>query len=148
MKTQIALLFAFAFLIGLYSCECGGWKCNKANYMYEVNFKGFSDSDLTPLVINRYVKNTNLDSFYRTDTIYDLESGYTDVEKTRTLHLNETAYDYAFVAPRLNATYTLTQIGFTTGTCTNCNKKYKIQELNSYVLNGTYKTGQDVVIQK
>jgi hypothetical protein len=141
MKTPLLLLLVFAFLIGLYSCECG-LKCGLANYSFSAEFKGFNDSDLTPLVMKRYIKNTNFDSLYSIDTVNQLQvTQYENSEKTSSLYISDNTCDYIFFAPRINATYTLTQLDFTTGSCTSCSKRYKIQKLSTYVLNGTPKAG-------
>lgn len=148
MKTPLLLLLVFTVLLALYSCECG-LMCGKANYSFNAEFKGFNDSDLTPLVIKRYIKNTNFDSLFHIDTLNELQvTQYENSEKTSTLNLRDNTFDYVFFAPRINATYTLTQLDFTTGTCTSCNKKYKIQKLSTYVLNGTPKAGENVVVTK
>lgn len=151
MKTAITALFSAIILFSIYSCECR-ITCKQEDYRVMVNMTGFSDTELTPLILKSYIKGSGfaqyVDSFSRGEFSNNTTNG--DGQTVNTIGImNAADKEYTIDLPTIGRSYQLTNLGFEEEICKMCGRKYTIHKLKSYSLNGTTQSGDgDVTISK
>lgn len=151
MKTTLLSLFTAIVLISIYSCECR-ITCKQEDYRVMVNMTGFSDTELTPLILKSYIKGSGfaqyVDSFSRGEFSNNTTNGEGQIVNTIGI-MNAADKEYTIDLPAIGRSYQLTNLGFEEEVCKMCGRKYTIHKLKSYLLNGTTQTGDgDIIITR
>ncbi len=144
------LFFAFLFSAGLYSCTCKE-ACSTLDWQCKLEFKGFSASELNTLVLKSYDKGSSIirDSVIYTNIGVAIELPAYDTIRFIEFKGNDYT-DYRFSAG-LPSTgiyyYYLTDMVFQGQECRSCAKRFQINSLTSYRLNGALSSDR-ILMQK
>ncbi len=137
MKITLVALIAATILVSLYSCECR-ITCAKDDYRVRINMTGFSDTELTPLILKSYVKGSGFtqltDSISRHEFSNNATNGQGQIVNSIGL-LYGAERDYTIDLPTIGRSYQLTNLNFETEVCKMCGRKYTIHTLSGYTLN-------------
>jgi hypothetical protein len=155
MKIWIILVFTIVITMGLYSCHCDG--CAQYGYDFYVEFFGFSDTDVTPVILKSYVKGSNFSNFLDS-TIYtnaaNTTASYNNLANGYfiTAQGNDST-DYMVSLPKAGLSYLITNMDFPLqkSGCGGCAREFQIPTLSSCSLNGvpiTNISGENVMINK
>lgn len=151
MKTTLTALFSAIILFSIYSCECR-ITCKQEDYRVLLNMTGFSDTELTPLVLKSYAKGSGFTQLIDSTTKYQFSNNTTNGEGqiVNTIGMFYAAdKDYTADLPTIGRSYQLTNLNFETEVCKMCGRKYTIHRLKNYSLNGTTQSGDgDITIIK
>jgi hypothetical protein len=151
MKTTLLSLFTAIVLISIYSCECR-ITCKQEDYRVMVNMTGFSDTELTPLILKSYIKGSGFAQYVDSFSRGEFSNNTTNAEGqiVNTIGMFYAAdKDYTIDLPAIGRSYQLTNLSFDEEICKMCGRKYTIHKLKSYLLNGTNQsTDGDVTVIK
>lgn len=143
MKTLLLSVFTAMVFVSIYSCECYN-SCGKMDYKVELNIVGFSDTEITPLILKAYAKGSGftqlIDSSIFDD--FDNDTRNQDGLTINTIGLMDTRdkVEYIIEIPSVGRNYQLTNTLFEKEECRKCGKKTIINTLKSYTLNGVLMT--------
>ncbi len=149
MKTYITLFFALGILLCMYSCECYD-TCKKFEWHYTVELTGFSDSEVTPLVVKRYLRDSHFTAVLDSQVVEKLSSG-TNAEGSPSLsftHWYTDSSEYEIVLPVIGVTYQVSDYTFRQNKCKKCGHTSNVNELYAYKVNGNYKQADYLKIEK
>jgi hypothetical protein len=142
MKYWIVFHFAIAVTIGLYSCHCSSGCANIA-YQLTIDFFGFSDTEVTPIVLKSYSRGSNFTKF-RDSIIYsnaaNTIAGSDSYSNGYFINVQgNDSTDYMVNLPKAGLSYLITNMDFPLGNCRvgGCAKEFSVPQLGNYTLNGT-----------
>lgn len=138
MKTTLLAFIAAVILLSIYSCECR-ITCAQEDYRVMLNMTGFSDTELTPLILKSYIKGTDFTQLTDSTTWHEFSNNTTNGEGQiiNTIGIiNAIDRDYTIDLPTIGRSYRLTNINFKQEECKMCGRKYTIHTLSDYVANG------------
>ncbi|HET6558385.1 MAG TPA: hypothetical protein VFG54_13790 [Prolixibacteraceae bacterium] len=145
-----ALLLLFGGMIILNSC-CQKKKCYGVEYVSDIEFIGFTQSELDSVMMVTYEKNSDFCSPIDTFKMLELEDNNTETNgilvMENRLNLN---LDYKVIMPRIGQAYELTDFTLKKQECNYCfptgYDHYTV--LDSYKINGQKKINSGLQITK
>jgi hypothetical protein len=139
MKLWAILFFVAATVAGISSCNCAQ-DCTNHQYQFTLVITGYTDTDVTPMVLKLYAKGSNFSNFIDSAIYTDLAASSTQVNgatQHSILLQDNDSTDYIISLPRVGALDTITGMTFPLENCSACSKKYPVHMLANYNLNGT-----------
>lgn len=137
MKTTLLAFIATVILLSIYSCECR-ITCAQDDYRVRINMTGFSDTELTPLILKSYVKGSGFTQLTDSTTRDNFSNNATNSEGqiVNSVGLLYGAdRDYTIDLPTIGRSYRLANFNFETEVCKMCGRKYTIHTLSGYTIN-------------
>ncbi|HLP50071.1 MAG TPA: hypothetical protein VK154_04260 [Chitinophagales bacterium] len=128
-------------LVSIYSCECR-ITCGEKNYNTHFVSIGFSDTDLTPLILKTYIANSNFAQVKDSFTINEFpDNGWTDEGLYNGFFFsNQPDLDYTIELPTVGRSFQVNNFVFEKEECKMCGRKYVINTLKGYIINGEVKS--------
>lgn len=100
---------------------------------------GFSDTELTPLILKSYIKGSGFTQLIDSTSKYEFDNNTTNGQGQIVNSigmLNAADRDYTIDLPAIGRSYQLTNIDFKEEECKMCGRKYTIHTLSGYTVNG------------